>query len=132
MSAPNPTAISLWQQPDIFSVISRFRKHQIRHFWRLMSPAKQIKATIKGEATAVIIVRLSSNPEETQGDIGGAVCDGVLQKTFRESDILDKTRRDLGVGYIYEESYCSGGEAVGQPSQLHRHVKSDANRRHWL
>lgn len=97
-----------------------------------MSPAKQIKATIKGEATAVIIVPIPRNPEEPQGDIGAAVCDGVLQKTFRESDILDKRRKDLGVGYIYEESCCSGGEAVGQPSQIHRHVKSDANRRHWL
>ncbi len=89
--------------------------------------AKRIKATVKGQATAVIIALIASTSEAAQGVIDAGVCDDVLQKTFRESDILEKTHKHLGVRSIYEERHYSVGEALGQPSLRHRLVQNDAN-----
>ncbi|WP_017715992.1 CBS domain-containing protein [Kamptonema formosum] len=90
--------------------------------------AKRIKATVKGQATAVIIALIASTSEEQARVIDMGVCDDVLQKTFRESDILEQTQKHLGVRYIYEGRHDSQGEALGQPSQRHRLVESDGNR----
>ncbi|MDS3861444.1 MASE1 domain-containing protein [Thermosynechococcaceae cyanobacterium BACA0444] len=64
---------------------------------------KQIKATTKGHATAVIALT-ASVLEEEQAIILSAGCDDFLRKPFAEHTIFDALTKHLGVTYIYEDS----------------------------
>jgi signal transduction histidine kinase/CheY-like chemotaxis protein len=63
---------------------------------------KQIKGTIKGQATAVIALT-ASVLEEERAVILSAGCDGFMRKPFREADIFDVMHKHIGVRYIYED-----------------------------
>jgi len=63
---------------------------------------RQIKATTKGQATAVIAVTTSALEEEETMAIA-AGCDDFLRKPFREADIFDTMQKHIGVRYMYEE-----------------------------
>ncbi len=63
---------------------------------------KRIKATIKGQATAVIALTASTYEEE-QAIILLTGCDDFLRKPFRENDIFDMMHKHLGVRYVYED-----------------------------
>lgn len=64
---------------------------------------QQIKATIKGQATAVIALT-ASILEEERAVVLSAGCDDFVRKPFREADIFDTMSKHLGVRYIYDES----------------------------
>ncbi len=63
---------------------------------------KQIKATMKGQAT-VIIALTASAFEEERTVVLSAGCDDFMRKPFREEILFDKMAEHLGVKYIYEE-----------------------------
>ncbi|AFZ19629.1 hybrid sensor histidine kinase/response regulator [Allocoleopsis franciscana] len=63
---------------------------------------KQIKATIKGQATAVIALTATSLEEE-RAVVLSAGCDDFIRKPFREADIFDTMNKHIGVRYIYED-----------------------------
>ena len=63
---------------------------------------KQIKATVKGQATAVIALT-ASVLEEERAVVLSAGCDGFLHKPFREDDILAMINKHIGVRYICDE-----------------------------
>jgi predicted ATPase/signal transduction histidine kinase/CheY-like chemotaxis protein/tRNA A-37 threonylcarbamoyl transferase component Bud32 len=63
---------------------------------------KQIKATTKGQATAVIALTASSLEEE-RAVVLSAGCDDFIRKPFLEADIFDIMNKHLGVRYIYED-----------------------------
>jgi signal transduction histidine kinase/CheY-like chemotaxis protein/HAMP domain-containing protein len=63
---------------------------------------QQIKATIKGQATAVVALT-ASTLEEERVVILSSGCDGFVRKPFRESEIFDTIAKHLGVDYLYEE-----------------------------
>ena len=63
---------------------------------------KQIKATIRGQAT-VIIALTASAFEEERTVVLSAGCDDFMRKPFREEILFDKMAEHLGVQYIYEE-----------------------------
>ncbi len=65
--------------------------------------AKIIKATTKGQATAVIAITASAFEEE-RVIVLSAGCDDFLRKPFRENDIFDLIRKHIGVSYIYDET----------------------------
>ncbi len=63
---------------------------------------KQIKATTKGQATAIIALTASSLEEE-RAVVLSAGCDDFMRKPFRETDIFDTMNKHIGVRYIYED-----------------------------
>ena len=62
---------------------------------------KQIKATIQGQATAIIALTASAFDQE-QSIVLGAGCNDFVHKPFREEVIFEKMAQHLGVRYIYE------------------------------
>ncbi|MBD1810021.1 AAA family ATPase [Microcoleus sp. FACHB-SPT15] len=63
---------------------------------------KCIKATTKGQATAIVAVTASSF-EEQRAIILSTGCDDFIRKPFRDADIFDALRKHLGVSFIYDE-----------------------------
>ena len=63
---------------------------------------QHIKATVKGQATAIIALT-ASVLEEERAVILSAGCDDFMRKPFRESDIFDAMHKHIGVRYIYED-----------------------------
>ena len=63
---------------------------------------KQIKATMKGQATVVIALTASAFEEE-RTVVLSAGCDDFMRKPFREEVLFEKMAEHLGVKYIYEE-----------------------------
>ncbi|HEY9613331.1 hybrid sensor histidine kinase/response regulator, partial [Allocoleopsis sp.] len=63
---------------------------------------KRIKATTKGQATAVIALTATSLEEE-RAVVLSAGCDDFIRKPFREADIFDTMNKHIGVRYIYED-----------------------------
>ncbi|MFS8117427.1 MAG: ATP-binding protein [Microcoleus sp.] len=63
---------------------------------------KNIKGTIKGQATAIIALT-ASVLEEERAVILSAGCDAFMRKPFREADIFDAMHKHIGVRYIYED-----------------------------
>jgi CheY-like chemotaxis protein len=74
---------------------------------------KQIKAHLKGQATAIIALT-ASTLEEERAVILSAGCDDFVRKPFREQVIFDKIAHYLGARYIYEEltSHTVKGEKI--------------------
>jgi predicted ATPase/signal transduction histidine kinase/CheY-like chemotaxis protein/tRNA A-37 threonylcarbamoyl transferase component Bud32 len=67
---------------------------------------KRIKATTKGQATAIVAVTASSF-EEQRAIILSTGCDDFIRKPFREADIFDALHKHLGVSFVYDESTAS-------------------------
>jgi signal transduction histidine kinase/CheY-like chemotaxis protein len=63
---------------------------------------KEIKATTKGQATAIIALT-ASVLEEEKAVVLSAGCDDFLRKPFREGDIFEGMKKHLGVRYVYED-----------------------------
>ncbi|MDM8551176.1 ATP-binding protein [Desulfobacterales bacterium HSG2] len=63
---------------------------------------ERIKATTKGQATAVIALTASAFDEE-KAVVLSAGCDDFLRKPFKEAEIFDLMHKHLGVRYVYEE-----------------------------
>jgi CheY-like chemotaxis protein len=63
---------------------------------------KRIKATTKGQATAIIALTATSLEEE-RAVVLSAGCDDFIRKPFREADIFDTMNKYIGVRYIYED-----------------------------
>ncbi|MDM8544160.1 two-component regulator propeller domain-containing protein [Desulfococcaceae bacterium HSG9] len=61
-----------------------------------------IKATTKGQATAVIALTASAFDEE-KAVVLSAGCDDFLRKPFKEAEIFDLMSKHLGLRYVYEE-----------------------------
>ncbi|GET39797.1 hybrid sensor histidine kinase/response regulator [Microseira wollei] len=64
---------------------------------------KQIKATTKGQATAVIALT-ASVLEEERAVVLSAGCDDFMRKPFREADIFEMMHKHIGVLYVYDNS----------------------------
>ena len=63
---------------------------------------KRIKATAKGQKTAIVALTASSLEEE-RAVMLSAGCDDFIRKPFREADIFDTMTKHLGVRYVYED-----------------------------
>ena len=67
---------------------------------------KRIKATTKGQATAVIALT-ASTLEEERAIVLSTGCDDFVRKPFRESEIFETMRKHIGVRYIYSNTDAS-------------------------
>jgi signal transduction histidine kinase/ligand-binding sensor domain-containing protein/CheY-like chemotaxis protein len=63
---------------------------------------ERIKATTKGQATAIIALTASAFDEE-KTVVLSAGCDDFLRKPFKQVEIFDLMQKHLGVRYLYEE-----------------------------
>ena len=63
---------------------------------------KHIKATTKGQATAIIALT-ASVLEEERAIVLSAGCDDFMRKPFRESEIFAAMNKNIGVRYVYED-----------------------------
>ncbi|MCY7381162.1 MAG: response regulator, partial [Microcoleus sp. CAN_BIN18] len=73
---------------------------------------KQIKATVKGEATAIIAVS-AANAEEARTVTVSDDSDDFIHKPFRDTEIFATLHKHLGVRYIYDEP-----ENVPEPNKI--------------
>lgn len=64
--------------------------------------SKHIKATVKGQATAIMALTASSLKAEI-AMLKSAGCDDFILKPFREEKIFIATNKYLGIRYIYGE-----------------------------
>ena len=78
---------------------------------------QRIKATIKGQATAVIALT-ASTLEEERAVILSAGCDDFVRKPFREVDIFETIQKHLGLSYIYDAPTNSLQKQVNDPNAL--------------
>ncbi len=78
---------------------------------------KQIKATIKGQATVVIALTASAFEEE-RTVVLSAGCDDFMRKPFREEVLFDKMAEYLGVSYVYEEEELEESRVKTQESKV--------------
>lgn len=95
---------------------------------------QQIKASTKGQATAIIALT-ASVLEEEKAVILSAGCDDFLRKPFRESDIFETMHRHLGVRYVYEsvaqregsrkhsEEILTGANLMQLPARLRQQLE---------
>lgn len=92
---------------DAIAVWEKFEPHLIWMDMRMpimngYEASQRIKATLKGQATAIIALTASIFEEE-QAVFLSASCDDIVYKPLQESIIFEKTFQHLGVNYIYEE-----------------------------
>ncbi|MEG4421475.1 ATP-binding protein [Microcoleus sp. LAD1_D5] len=73
---------------------------------------KRIKATVKGQATAIIAVS-AGNAEEAPTLTVSDDCDDFIHKPFRDTEIFATLHKHLGVRYIYGEP-----ESVPESTQI--------------
>jgi CheY-like chemotaxis protein len=64
---------------------------------------EQIKASTRGQATAIIALTASAFDEE-KAIVLSAGCNDFLRKPFRETEIFDMMHKHLGVQYVYEKA----------------------------
>ena len=70
---------------------------------------KIIKATVKGNATAIIALT-ASVLEEEKAIVMSAGCDDFVRKPFKEATIFDVLAKHLGVQFIYEQTTADGSD----------------------
>ena len=91
-------AIAIWEQWEPHLIWMDMRMPVMDGY----EATKQIKATTKGNATAVIALT-ASVLEEEKAIVLSAGCDDFVRKPFSEQTIFDMLAKHLGVKYIYEE-----------------------------
>jgi PAS domain S-box-containing protein len=67
-----------------------------------MEATKRIKATAKGQETAIVALTASSLEQE-RAAILAAGCDDFIRKPFLTTEILDALHKHIGVQYLYEQ-----------------------------
>ena len=77
---------------------------------------RRIKATTKGQTTAIIAVTASAFEEE-RAVVLSAGCEDFLRKPFREADIFGLLHKHLGVQYVYEEEAAISDAQAVEPAE---------------
>ena len=95
-------AIEIWENSSPHIILMDMRMPVMDGY----EATKRIKATTKGQATAIVAVTASSF-EEQRAVILSTGCDDFIRKPFREADIFDALHKHLGVSFIYDEPVIS-------------------------
>ncbi|HEY9607580.1 MAG TPA: AAA family ATPase [Allocoleopsis sp.] len=95
-------AIEIWENCSPHIILMDMRMPVMDGY----EATKRIKATTKGQATAIVAVTASSF-EEQRAIILSTGCDDFIRKPFREQDIFDALHKHLGVSFVYEEAAAS-------------------------
>lgn len=91
-------AIEVWSSWDPHLIFMDMRMPVMDGY----EATQQIKATIKGQATALVALS-ASNFEEKQAVIGSIGFDDFIRKPFREKELFDAITKHLGARFIYSE-----------------------------
>ncbi|MGK7927900.1 MAG: ATP-binding protein [Spirulina sp.] len=110
----NPLGFELKEASNGQQAIEVFDRWQPHVIWMDMrmpvmdgyEATQKIKASTKGQATAIIALTASVLEEEKAVTLS-AGCDSFMRKPFREEDILEAMHEHIGVRYIYEASKAS-------------------------
>jgi predicted ATPase/signal transduction histidine kinase/CheY-like chemotaxis protein len=95
-------AIEIWENSSPHIILMDMRMPVMDGY----EATKRIKATTKGQATAIVAVTASSF-EEQRAIILSTGCDDFIRKPFREADIFDALHKHLGVSFVYDEPAAS-------------------------
>jgi PAS domain S-box-containing protein len=95
-------AIEMWQQFYPQLIFMDMRMPILDGY----EASKRIKATPKGEETAIVALSASCLEEE-QSAILAAGCDDFIRKPFLTTDILEALHRHIGVEYVYDQPLAS-------------------------
>ncbi|WP_225885440.1 ATP-binding protein [Leptolyngbya sp. KIOST-1] len=78
---------------------------------------RQIKAQLKGQATAIVALTASVFDEE-KSLVLSAGCDDFIRKPFRQGVIIEKLRQHLGVEFVYAQPDSAPAVAVPEVVDL--------------
>jgi len=95
-------AIEIWENCSPHIILMDMRMPVMDGY----EATKRIKATTKGQATAIVAVTASSF-EEQRAIILSTGCDDFIRKPFRDADIFDALHKHLGVSFVYDEPAAS-------------------------
>ncbi|MGB5769451.1 MAG: ATP-binding protein [Crocosphaera sp.] len=90
-------AIQVWEEWDPHLICMDMRMPVMDGY----EATKRIKATIKGQATAIIALTASVFEEE-KAVVLSTGCDGFIRKPFREAEIFKAMEKQIGVKFVYE------------------------------
>ncbi len=91
-------AFELWEQWAPHLILMDMRMPVMDGY----ETTRRIKATTKGQATAIVALTASAFEDE-RAIVLSAGCDDCIHKPFREADIFAMLEKHLGVRYVYEE-----------------------------
>jgi CheY-like chemotaxis protein len=91
-------AISIWEEWEPHLIWMDMRMPVLDGY----KATEHIKATTKGQATAIIALTASAFEEE-KAVVLSAGCDDFLRKPFKEAEIFELMQQHLGVRYLYED-----------------------------
>ncbi len=91
-------AIEIWEQYSPHLIFMDMRMPVMDGY----EASKHIKATTKGQATAIVAITASSFEEENAVILSSG-CDDFIRKPFREANIFDTLHKHIGVGFVFEE-----------------------------
>ncbi|MEH1939764.1 MAG: PAS domain S-box protein [Nostoc sp.] len=97
-AANGEEAIALWQTWEPHLILMDMRMPVMDGY----EATKQIRATLKGQATVIIALTASAFDEE-RFVVLSAGCNDFVRKPFREEVILNMMSKYLGVRYVYEQ-----------------------------
>ncbi|MHC5738714.1 PAS domain S-box protein [Nostoc sp.] len=98
IAANGQEAIALWQTWEPHLIFMDMRMPVMDGY----EATKQIRATLKGQATVIIALTASAFDEE-RFVVLSAGCNDFVRKPFREEVILNIISKYLGVRYVYEQ-----------------------------
>jgi PAS domain S-box-containing protein len=97
-AADGQAAIDQWEQWSPHLILMDMRMPRLDGY----AATKQIKATLKGQATAIIALT-ASVLEHDQAVTLSSGCDDFLRKPFQEADIFTALQKHLGVEFCYAD-----------------------------
>jgi signal transduction histidine kinase/response regulator of citrate/malate metabolism len=106
-------AIEIWEEFEPHLIWMDMRMPVMDGF----EATKRIKATTKGQATAIIALTASSFEEE-RAIVLSAGCDDFVRKPFRETDIFEMMRKHIGLRYVYKTGIAGQDTDIPLPVLL--------------
>jgi len=106
-AANGEEAIRLWEEWNPHLIWMDMRMPVMNGY----EATQKIKATTKGQATAIIALTASAFEEE-RAMVLSYGCDDFVRKPFQEAVIFEKMAEQLGVQYIYQEPEVKSIEPV--------------------
>jgi CHASE2 domain-containing sensor protein/CheY-like chemotaxis protein/nitrogen-specific signal transduction histidine kinase len=113
----SPLGFELWEASngiESIEIWDKYSPHLIFMDMRMpvmdgYEATQRIKATSKGQATAIVAVSAYSLEEERTVAFGVG-CDDFIRKPFREADIFDAMHKHMGVRFVYTEATVASTE----------------------
>jgi len=106
-------AIAIWDRWEPHLIFMDMRMSVMDGY----EATKRIKATTKGQATAVLALT-ASTLEEERAIVLSAGCDDYIRKPFKEADIFEAIHNHIGVRYIYEQPTTAPASTDTAPDAL--------------